>query len=588
CPTCSNASLPCPEPFLTFASEVDFYWWGPDNLTQICNPSCTNAISSWTSNVIQSCGEQNVLLHGSYVKAHTLPLMYSHGHDIACLKSNSGDFCQVERQGWQGQEAISYSEDYCSFDNENGDMPECADPDFDPSVVTADMKSMTNLYSKDLLCSDCFLKIFHSRLESPFLPVVEYTDYLLDQWKDIQAVCSTSIPVTTKSSTLYVGPATSTTPTSGPVSTEMPTTTKSVPPAATTCPGQLVKTADQNGLPFGCAYIAEKYGVSTGSVIFATNDNLCDVDTTICLPLPCQTARIGFTESCESLVKKYATEANSLSQDLFLSWNPNIIGFCQNLLGSQYVCKGPPGGQVSLDAPVYNPTGTTGYYSTAVPPQPTSTGTTESCGLYHSVVQGDICQTICLRYGISFDQLLAINTQLLPDCSNLWLGYSYCVYTVSEPLVSTDGSCGTQHNNAQCKGSGFGNCCNQSGTCGSGTAYCAADVCQSGACLDGTLSPDGSCGPSNHHYVCSDGSCCSIYGFCGNGEDFCGPGNCYSGACDPDEGGISVDGSCGPLFAGNKTCTGSQFGACCSSSGFCGDSDEYCKGDNCHSGACHS
>lgn len=206
--------------------------------------------------------------------------------------------------------------------------------------------------------------------------------------------------------------------TSGPVSTEMPTTTKSVPPAATTCPGQLVKTADPNGLPFGCAYIAEKYRVSTGAVIFATNDNLCDVDTTICLPLPCQTERIGFTESCDSLVKKYSTDANNLTRDLFLSWNPNIIGFCQNLLGAQYVCKGPPGGEVSLDAPVYNPTGTTGYYTTAVPPQPTSTGTTESCGLYHSVVQGDICQTICLRYGISFEQFLAINKQLLPDCSN--------------------------------------------------------------------------------------------------------------------------------------------------------------------------
>jgi len=62
----------------------------------------------------------------------------------------------------------------------------------------------------------------------------------------------------------------------------------------------------------------------------------------------------------------------------------------------------------------------------------------------------------------------------------------------------------------------------------------------------------------------------------------------YSGKCDPDIGGPSINGECGPLFQGNKTCTGTQFGACCSQSGYCGDSDDYCKGSNCYSGACHS
>ena len=43
---------------------------------------------------------------------------------------------------------------------------------------------------------------------------------------------------------------------------------------------------------------------------------------------------------------------------------------------------------------------------------------------------------ICLRYGISYDAFRAMNTQILPDCSNLWVGYSYCVYNVTAPPKS--------------------------------------------------------------------------------------------------------------------------------------------------------
>lgn len=280
----------------------------------------------------------------------------------------------------------------------------------------------------------------------------------------------------------------------GPVSTAMPTTTTPSSPATTTCSGQLVDTAGSDGIPFGCATLAQQYNVSTGAVMFATNDKLCDVDMQACLPLGCTVDRIGFTETCASLVEAYYTEANNLTLATFLSWNPYFVGFCQLPLGGQYVCIDPPGGAVTLDVPVYNPTGTTGYYTTATPPQPTSTGTTADCALYYSVSAGDVCQTICLRYGISFDAFRAMNTQLLPDCSNLWIGYSYCVYNVSAPQISDDGTCGTENNNAVCEGSGFGDCCNKSGACGSGDAYCAEDLCQSGACLNGTLTPDGSCG----------------------------------------------------------------------------------------------
>jgi hypothetical protein len=59
-----------------------------------------------------------------------------------------------------------------------------------------------------------------------------------------------------------------------------------------------------------------------------------------------------------------------------------------------------------------------------------------------------------------------------------------------------------------------------------------------------------------------------------------------SGKCDTDNGGPSVDGSCGPNFAGNKTCLGTQFGSCCSLHGYCGDGEPYCGVGNCYSGLC--
>lgn len=152
---------------------------------------------------------------------------------------------------------------------------------------------------------------------------------------------------------------------------------------------------------------------------------------------------------------------------------------------------------------------------------------------------------------------------------------------------STDGTCGPNNGFAACNGTSWGDCCSTSGYCGSSDDYCSASNCVSGACQSGAVvSQNGLC---NETITCKGsqfGSCCSTSGYCGSSQDYCGAGNCFSGDCDPDIGGKSTDGSCGPLFAGNKTCTGTQFGACCSTSGYCGDSEDYCGADNCFSGAC--
>ncbi|KAM5368986.1 hypothetical protein ACJZ2D_009295 [Fusarium nematophilum] len=94
--------------------------------------------------------------------------------------------------------------------------------------------------------------------------------------------------------------------------------------------------------------------------------------------------------------------------------------------------------------------------------------------------------------------------------------------------------------------------------------------CGTGDGDNAPVSADGRCGPQNGG---ADG--------CGSTDDHCGT-DCISGKCV--EKGISTNGRCGAGFHGAK-CVGSDFGSCCSSGGWCGDSTSHC-GEGCQSGSC--
>ncbi|EGC42372.1 conserved hypothetical protein [Histoplasma capsulatum var. duboisii H88] len=105
------------------------------------------------------------------------------------------------------------------------------------------------------------------------------------------------------------------------------------------------------------------------------------------------------------------------------------------------------------------------------------------------------------------------------------------------------------------------------------------------------ISVDGKCSLNVSCTGSSFGDCCSTSGYCGTGSDWCvesflGYTNCYSGSCDTSLGGVSTDGTCGPNYRGNMTCVGSAFGECCSTSGFCGSSSRHCGIAVCYSGKC--
>ncbi|ROT42461.1 hypothetical protein SODALDRAFT_374791 [Sodiomyces alkalinus F11] len=577
CMAALNSTLDCEDEFLEHMLQLDHFQWDSSLLASGCATQCRSDLDQWVTDVESQCGgEDQFRLMGNLLDPSSLPLMYRHQFQLGCMTGGSSGWCWLEYQDWEGSEIPVYAEDLCATGDPDFDADVCFEPGFDRTAVEPEDERLANIYDADLVCSECFLGILHHRLLSPSLRQSDFTDYLIQQHADLQDFCSTTMPLTTATKSLFLGTMTPTT-----------TQTESAPPAETTCTGQLVEPGP---VQLWCDGLSVLYDVPTGELVVLTGENDCRLTEPICAPLPCPLRRLDWSQTwtCDNLRESVSTEEYNVTEVEFSTWNRRILGTCDEIRGEQYICVGltrhihsPPGGEYEHPPPIHAPTATE-HYTTAVPAQPTHEGTTESCGKYTEVRAGDSCYTVVFREGITLDQFFDLNPQILPDCSNLWRDYAYCVAPVSEAPISSDGSCGPENGHAVCDGSGYGDCCSLEGLCGSGEEFCGDGNCYSGACLgpDEAISEDGSCGPDNNHWICGGegvwGKCCSIYGWCGNSEEHCGPGLCYSGECDPDDGGPSLDGSCGPLFPGNKVCEGTQFGSCCSSYGYCGDGPEFC------------
>jgi LysM repeat protein len=58
-------------------------------------------------------------------------------------------------------------------------------------------------------------------------------------------------------------------------------------------------------------------------------------------------------------------------------------------------------------------------------------GVTSNCSQYYRVAEGDYCNSIAERFGVTFAAIRQLNTGLDANCSNLWLGYDYCLKPAS-------------------------------------------------------------------------------------------------------------------------------------------------------------
>ena len=288
--------------------------------------------------------------------------------------------------------------------------------------------------------------MMYQRLNSPYLPDHDYSDYLIQQYQDILDVCN----------------ATQTMPEL--VIRAPPDYATAVPPLLnisgtgdSSCTGQTIvkSTLDPNA---NCNSIAQAFNVATGDVQAATGSNDCALSTaSICLPAPCTLQRISVGASCDSLAASFSTTKLKVTTVSFLSWNPNINGLCDSLPAGDYVCASAPGGSYIPPQPppgsanangqqrggndgsnAGTPDNTTTPVSTTATgsspssaPSPTQTGITSKCTKYVEAQSGDYCFKFAQDNNITTDQLYAWNTVLGAGGSNcdtqFFLGYYYCV-----------------------------------------------------------------------------------------------------------------------------------------------------------------
>ncbi|KAJ9367087.1 hypothetical protein DTO282E5_8205 [Paecilomyces variotii] len=119
--------------------------------------------------------------------------------------------------------------------------------------------------------------------------------------------------------------------------------------------------------------------------------------------------------------------ALSVELPTFRSWNPNINSACSNLgaLEGQYICLSPPGMTEIPDSFPLMPASV----AAPVPIDAVTTSNTK-CGHWYKVQSGDTCDSITNEFDISLTDFEFLNPQLDMNCTDLWLGNSYCVQPV--------------------------------------------------------------------------------------------------------------------------------------------------------------
>lgn len=202
--------------------------------------------------------------------------------------------------------------------------------------------------------------------------------------------------------------------------------TTSTPPASTPSCAATVTVGPGDT----CYSISIAHNVSTFELLYnngleAYCSNFPTAGTKLCLPPQCSVYTVRANDSCWGIA---AANHNAFTISQLISWNGNMNRGCSNLdqlVGSQ-ICTSFPG--TSGGAPVTTPS------SVAAPVPPNlAAGTNTNCSLYYNVSVGDYCSYITVQQGISLKDFYFLNPEInSTDCSNLLLGYSYCVAPVGD------------------------------------------------------------------------------------------------------------------------------------------------------------
>ena len=347
-----NTSVTCDATLLQMAGSVDNYLWDIDNVTTLCTPDCLSSASIWFTYVSSQCADDAINVNGRLVSPITIPGRVLDGMNIACLtpdtdvltdpgvngstftsillsesnssvtvdstaptatfSTDSGSSTKRKRQTGSGSSSGSSGSSFClieSYSWVGSDIirPDCPEGTVttdnstsqcsDPTDVPPENERIANLYPNILLCSDCFIKSFFLRVASPYLPDLDYSDYLVSQYFDIVDVCEVEMPDLVVRVLPYYDYAPGTYD-GIPDAIDSGTNSSSSGNATVACgqtlgPNELssltVPDATANGTIY-CDALSNTYNVTTGDLQLVFNDFFCLPTpnfTSVCVPAGC-------------------------------------------------------------------------------------------------------------------------------------------------------------------------------------------------------------------------------------------------------------------------------------------------------------
>jgi hypothetical protein len=371
CRTALSAKILCDKQLAAMnVAGVGQYFENRTLYDSVCDKGCGQSLDSWFDNVSRNCGDQTI---GRAKAAKVGGHIYAN-YNLTCLKNpGSGSYCLED-------------------------------------IVELPVVNSVQGMAKDDMCSYCFSTLLVMRQASNY---AAFTQRDQNNLKYIQEQCALAGPTDLHDSLL------------------LPDTT---PDAI--CASDNVYTTKAGDT---CDTIAIEHNLASASIIFGNpsiiaNCSSLPIGKQLCLPFSCASPYIlQETDTCWSIENAQMAEYETVRK-----YNPWLDAECTELHRSRdilgrVICLSPQAGDHNATGGAATPShGYNGYVSgVEYPPEnaTVATGTTEWCGLWHVVKQGDSCATLCLANSLSFDLFVAVNHSLpRTGCdASLIVGYAYCV-----------------------------------------------------------------------------------------------------------------------------------------------------------------
>ncbi|KAJ5455276.1 hypothetical protein N7475_010397 [Penicillium sp. IBT 31633x] len=158
--------------------------------------------------------------------------------------------------------------------------------------------------------------------------------------------------------------------------------------------------------------VSDSSSSSTTTAAAQPTEDAQPVETSTSTPAPVETAQP--TETAQPAWTPSAAPTEALSLDSAPTWTPNVKMAAQPTTTPSWTTKSAPAATAAPAAPA----------SSSAPLYPDAS---PACQKYYTVLDGDFCERLTETVGITFSELRSLNSGLNKKCSNLWLGYQYCI-----------------------------------------------------------------------------------------------------------------------------------------------------------------